>query len=387
MYKTSAFNYFVPYRNKIIYYNSLRRSSFVMTMAEHQKIRKLFEDPISFGLEFPSVFAQFQNWGFFTDSYTDELAIFRYFYNKDFVFNNDYHLVLVNTAQQNFSDGFVESITKHINQILNSKEVKRICIEWRGYNVLDVFETGIKPLFNKAKKMCVAESIELTCQIEVKMSNNEVIHNKLYHRKGIPTFQTTLQAIRQITVRNPEYRFKLQVDAFPSDLDAKENFLKILSGISLEHIHLVWNPFKTNKTSVEDNSISSLIQNRLKEDFEEINSGLTYPLMAPRKNLAIIYPDNKAYMSVQPDIPQEMQEAQGTLNESDGVIKWNEPEREKILSQIWFERKKCVSCKHLPLFSQICPLLIIKAGIICPIDNKMIDPETMIIKEFESKQK
>ena len=75
MYKLSKYNYFVPYRDKMLYYNSLRRSSFVMTLAEHQKIRKLFEDPVSFGLEFPSVFAQFYNWGFFTDSYTNEEAV------------------------------------------------------------------------------------------------------------------------------------------------------------------------------------------------------------------------------------------------------------------------------------------------------------------------
>ena len=133
MYKSSKYNYFVPHRNKIIYYNSLRHSSFIMTMAEHEKIQKLFEDPVSFSLEFPSVFSQFHNWGFFTDSYTNEEAVFRYLYNRDIVFHSDYHLVLVNKAQKEFSPKFTEYATKHINQIIYSKYIRRICIEWRGF--------------------------------------------------------------------------------------------------------------------------------------------------------------------------------------------------------------------------------------------------------------
>ena len=385
MYKISQYNYFVPYRDKILYYNSIRRSSFVMTLAEHQKIRKLFEDPVSFGLEFPSIFAQFYNWGFFTDSYTDETAVFRYLYNRDIIFNSNYHLVLVNTAKQEFSSGFVEAVAKHINQTLCSKEIKRICIEWRGYNILDTFDDRIQPLFNRAKKMCKIAGTELTGQIEVNLSNNAVIHNKLYHKKGIPTYETTLQTIRHITTKYPEYRLRVHVSTVPSDPVAKEDFLQQFGNLSLKRIHWIWAPHKKNKPAEEENSIATFMQNRLNEDYEEINPELTYPWLAPRKNAVVIYPNNKVYMSVPFDSHQEP-EAQGVLNETDGIIQWNEPEREKILSQMWFERKLCNSCKHLPLLSQVCPLLIIKSGIICPIDNKLIDPETIIIKEFESKQ-
>jgi len=341
MYKISQYNYFVPYRDKMLYYNSLRRSSFVMTLAEHQKIRKLFEDPVSFGLEFPSVFAQFYNWGFFTDSYTEETAVFRYLYNRDIIFNSDYHLVLVNIAKQEFSSGFVESVAKHINQALCSKEIKRICIEWRGYNVLDTFENRIQPLFNRAKKMCKIAGIELTGQIEVKLSNNAVIHNKLYHKKGIPTYETTFQAIRHITAKYPEYQLQVHVSAVPSDPTAREEFLQQFGNLSLKRIHWIWTPHKNTKTAEEENSIATFMQNRLKEDYEEINPELTYPLLAPRKNAVVIYPDNKVYMSVPFDSQQEP-EAHGVLNEMDGIIQRNEPEREKLLSQLWFEKNHAI---------------------------------------------
>jgi len=199
-----------------------------MTLAEHEKIEKLFEDPLSFSLEFPSVFTQFYNWGFFTDSFINEEAVFRYFYNRDIVFNGDCHLVLVNTAQKEFSQGFTEPAVKHIHQALCSKEVKRICIEWRGYNVLAIFDSCIKPLFNRAKKMCVAAGIELLGQIEVKMSDHAMLYNKLSHNKVIPAHEKVLQAILYITAKYPEFRIRLHIDAFPSDPAAKEEFLKQL---------------------------------------------------------------------------------------------------------------------------------------------------------------
>jgi len=355
-----------------------------MTLAEHQKVRKLFEDPISFSLEYPSVFMQFYNWRFFVDTDTDELAVFRYFYNKDIVFNNDYHLILVNTPQQELSSGFIEPVVKHINQTICSKDVKLICIEWKGYNILNAFESFIHPLFNRAKKLCKVAGVELLGQIEVKLSNNSIIHNKLYHNKGVPTYENTLHAIQHIITRYPEYRLRLYVDAFPSDSTAMEIFLKQFGDIVRKHIHLRWNPHKTKERKEEENSKVDFFQNRLNEDLEEINPEQTYPLLAPRKNLTVIYPDKNVYMSIPPDFPEE-KHAQGILNEADGIIQWNEAEREKRLSQLWFEKKQCISCKHLPLYARVCPLLKMNAGIVCPVENKLIDLETVIVKEFESK--
>ena len=386
MYKISKYNYFVPYRDKILYYNSLRSRSFAMTPAEHEKISKLFEDPVSFSLEYPSVFTQFHNWGFFTDSYANEEAVFRYLYNRNIVFNNDYHLVLVNTAKQEFSSAFTEAASKHINQALCSKEVKRICIEWRGYNVLNIFDSCIKPLFNRAKKMCAAAGIDLLGQIEVKMSEHLMVDNMLSHKKMIPAHERVLQAIQHIITKCPDYRIRLYIDAFPSDPAAKANFLNQLGDSALKRIHLIWDLHKKNETGDSENSIADLVKKSLSEDSEEVNPELSYPLFGPRKNLSVIYPDYQVYMTVPSDLTLKTQHAQGILNEADGIIQWNEPEREKLLSQIWFENEKCISCKHLPLLAHICPLLKIPTGLICPLENQMIYPETIIIKEFERKQ-
>ena len=386
MYKVSKYNFFVPYRDKVIYHNSLRGSSFAMTVSEHQKIRKLFEDPISFSLGYPSVFAQFYRWGFFVDTYTDEVAVFRYLYNRDVVFKSDYHLVLMNTARQAFSSVSIEPVIKHIKQTLESKEVKLICMEWRGHHVLNTFKPFIHPLFTKAQKLCEKAGVELLGQIEVKLSNNAVIHNKLYHDKGIPTYESTLQAIQHLIRQYPFIRLRLRINAFPSDVTARDTFLEQFDGIAQKRIHYIWEPYHKHEKNEADNAknIAASLLNRLGEDFTEINSEQTYALLAPRKNVAVIYPDWNVYMSVPPALPEEGQAA-GTLNETDGRIQWDEAEREKRLSRLWYEFKNCKTCPYLPLFAQLCPVLNIPTGQICPVDNKMIDPETMIIKEFESK--
>jgi len=389
MYKASKYNFFAPYKEKVIYHNSLRGNSFAMTMSEHLRIRKLFEDPISFSLEYPSVFAQFYRWGFFVDTHTDEVAVFRYLYNKDVVFRSDYHLVLINTAQQAFSSDFIVPVAKHIKQTLESKEVRMICIEWSGHNVLNTFKPFIHPLFIKAQKLCEKSGVELLGQIEVKMSNNAVIHNKLYHNRGIPTYESTLDTIQHLIRQYPFIRLRVRINAFPSDATARDTFLEQFDSIAHERVHWIWGPhYEQEKDEVENaKKIAAIFQNRLGEDYTVINPEQTYALSAPRKNVAVIEPDRNVYMSVPPDSPEVKQAVVGTLNETDGSIQWDEAEREKRLSMLWYEWKKCKDCPYLPLFAAICPLLNIQIGLVCPIKNKMIDPEAVIIKEFESKQK
>lgn len=55
MYKLSKYHCFVPYKNKVIYFNVLTKSVFAVTTQEHSRMKKLFADPISFSLDYPSV--------------------------------------------------------------------------------------------------------------------------------------------------------------------------------------------------------------------------------------------------------------------------------------------------------------------------------------------
>ena len=386
MYKLSKFNYFVPHKGKIIYYNSFRRSNFAMTTAEHQKMRALFEDPISFSLEYPSVFDQFYQWGFFVDLYADEVAVFRYMFNRDVIFSSDYHLVLMNTPEQQFSSTSIEPIMKHIKYVLDEKGIRSICIEWRGHNVLNSFESFIRPLFIKATTYCKKLGFDLNGQIEVSMSNNAVIHNKLYHNKGVPTYVQTSQAVKRIISQYSGYSLRIRINEYPCEMVEKERFMKQFDDVAQKIIHWVWEPHAKQEKETDGKFSISYFRNLVNEQKIEINSECTKVLQAPRKNAVVIYPDKKVYMSIPLNFPHEAQ-IDGKLREQDGIIHWNESNREFRLSHSWIENKKCIACPHLPLLAGICPHLHTKIGQICPVSNKLIDPETVIIKEFEAKQK
>ena len=357
-----------------------------MALSEHQKIRKLFEDPVSFSLEFPSVFAQFYQWGFFVDTYTDEAALFRYLYNRDVVFKSDYHLVLMNMPDQQFSSAFIEPIIKHIKQTIDSKEAKFICIEWRGRNILNSFESFIRPLLFEANKLYKKAEMELLGQIEVNFSNSSLIHNKLYHNKGVPTYMQTLQAVRNIITLYPGYRLRLRVIENPCEKNERERFMKQIDDAASKRIHWVWESEEKGKNEATQTNSAAFYRILMNKNSEEINPDQTVALLAPRKNAVVICPDGNVYMSVPNNFTQET-EPEGTLNKTDGSILWDEAKREKRLSRLWFEFPNCAACPHLPLFVGVCPLLSINIGQICPIDNKLIDPETIIVKEFESKNR
>lgn len=52
MYTLSKYNFYIPYNNKVLYYNTLTTAGFQMTPIEHHRMQKQFEDLISFELEF-----------------------------------------------------------------------------------------------------------------------------------------------------------------------------------------------------------------------------------------------------------------------------------------------------------------------------------------------
>jgi uncharacterized protein len=382
MYKLSTYNCIIPYKDKYLYYNSLKHSSFVMSHVEHKKMQPLFADPISFDLEYPSVFKRFYEWGFFVDEYVDELATFRYLYSRDIVFNRDYHLVIVSTEEHELSPPFIGAIKKHLAKVLSEKEVKQVCIEWRGKHILDYFDACIHPLTKYAKRMCADAGVRLRNQVEVEISNNAVIHNKLYHKKSMPTYKKTLDSLRDIGYQHPDYTLRIVVAAEPNDVNAMEEFYGSFSGMARQHINLVWKPYQEKAEQDEKSEIKERLKNI--NNSKELNGNLWHSLLAPRIYQVVLYANKNAYM----DIPHNpnVSEPHGILSGDDGSIQWNDRMRENILGNPSFENDKCRNCKHLPLFVGVCSRVKTPIGLVCPIDNKLILPDDVIVKEFESKQ-
>ena len=55
MFRLSNYNYFVPYQDKMIYFNGISNKVFSLNLKEHEKIQVLFKDLISFEINYTSV--------------------------------------------------------------------------------------------------------------------------------------------------------------------------------------------------------------------------------------------------------------------------------------------------------------------------------------------
>lgn len=342
-------------------------------------MQQLFADPISFDLEDTATFQEFCEGGFFVDLSTDEYALFRYRYNKEIIFNSSYHLAVVNTEQHELSAAFTETLKRHIAWVVRSKKIESLCIEWQGVHILDYFESCIQPLACYAQEACAAAGLPLRNQVGVSLSNNEIIHNKLYHKKGIPTYQQSVEILRCACAQNSGCSFRLTVLARPYAAADMEVFWSQFSPDEQKCINLVWQPYKQEDITPEgvETPAASYMGNK------EKNSGIWQLLLAPRLHQVVMYANRSVYMC----IPRSLKEdnPQGVLLE-DGSISWREADREKLLSHHWFDNPKCRECRHLPLLISVCQKQLTPTGIACPIDNHYITPDALIVKEFESTQ-
>lgn len=158
MHKQSSYNYFVPYQNKVIYFNALTKKSFLMSPQEHERMQKQFSDPISFELEYPTVFTKFVDWGFFIEETVDELAIFRYRYNKEILFSKECHLIFVlQEAEENLQ--MIETIKKHLEFLVKKERVTSLCLEWVGENLECYSDSWVHPIRAYAQLICEESSV------------------------------------------------------------------------------------------------------------------------------------------------------------------------------------------------------------------------------------
>ena len=56
MYKLSLYNFYLPFKDKVIYFNGISNVIFSMKEKEHQQVQALFNDLISFEINYNSVY-------------------------------------------------------------------------------------------------------------------------------------------------------------------------------------------------------------------------------------------------------------------------------------------------------------------------------------------
>lgn len=358
MYKQSKYNYTFPVKDKIYYVNTLRRTAFPMKKDEHKRIKALFGDPITFELEYPSVFKQFFQWGFFVNSNIKEEKILYYQFVDEYIHRKDFQISILVEKHKPMDDQFIQSLELYITEIINSNSSSSITIIWNGNNILSFFDSYILPFSKEIEKICKLKGITFNIELNIAISNNPIIHNKIFHEKGIPTYDKYISIIDRILADLPYFNLNLNI------FYNKEEELDLLKLKLKDKVNL----FFEDITKLKINPDTLLY---IKKDL----------LYCARKNMVLI---DSSYHVFSSYIQYTDKTPVGNLN-SEGKIEWQLLKRERDLAVPWFSNNECERCKLLPLYKQVCcNYQITYNTIVCPVKCKAISVEKAILSIIET---
>lgn len=350
MYKQSKFNYYLPAGDLVYYINTLSGVKIPLKKEEHLKIKKLFADPITFELEYPSVFKQFCDWGFIVDSRNNETLLFYYSFMDKKI--SDDNLLISVILEKDFvlNKEFLSRIANYIYRQMEISNVQTILIEWNGNHLpsyIGLIQTFIEELTSHIK-------ISITNYFNLVLGCNRHIHNRILHQKGSSTFEAYLKEINKIS-ETGKINLMLIV---PDDRLGSETIENKLIGI--EEIKLQKKPFDNDLKTQTVGKIIYINQDRI---------------MYPRK-LSVIISSNDNLFS---DYLRLMENTPVGILDPSGMPKWNRMSKQLILSRPWFDNTLCNKCPILPLMVNICPKFQLSTSMtLCPVKNKIIKIESII---------
>lgn len=70
--KESNYNYYVPYEHKVIFFNSLRKSLYVVSEQNTEKFKTIISEPRLFVEKYPTFITKMKEYGVVCDKDTDE---------------------------------------------------------------------------------------------------------------------------------------------------------------------------------------------------------------------------------------------------------------------------------------------------------------------------
>lgn len=440
MYKQSKYNYIIPHKERVVYFNGISNKSFSTNIEEHNKLQILFEDPISFEINYPSVLKKFTEWGFFVMDDIDEIDILRYRHKMEVINNRDYHLVINPTLECNFacwycyqehpkgymSTDTIRKVMSHIQYMIEEEHITKLDLSWFGGEPLLFFEEVIYPISSHAKLLCEkfhipyyasittnASKIDLNMirkmkrielnSFQITIDGDAKRHNLIRNENGKPSFDIIMRNIKDICNLIEEAHITLRFNYDDKTLNS-DKIKELFDNIPLEHrrkIHpnfqRVWQTFKEQKPNHEtpmENKRRLELTNYCKSlgyfipsPANAFSIGSTYKCYADRKYHAEINYDGKVYSCTARGYSEEYEI--GKLLDN-GKIVFSEEKQIQKLARTTFENEMCLPCKFLPLCLGPCSQKIIETPAsrlknLCYLNLTEVSPESVILDYYEKK--
>lgn len=383
--KESAYNFFVPYKDRVICFNGISGKVFSVSREdEFEEIERYIKSPNNHN----SLTDFLKRNKFIIEDSTNEVELFK-LNNRIAVFDNSFHLIINPTLECNFncwycyeksikgrmSEQTKERILRLVENIASEGKMRKLIISWFGGEPMLYLRQIIYPISLSARKLCEKHNIEFSTNattngfliskervsllkeigmshFQITLDGNRDTHNKVRNQNGSPSFDRIIDNIVLICTEIPNVRITLRVnytnEIIKNDIGEALSLIpqRIRKCIRVD-FQRVW------QTSGEKDTVDLVrgINTASAMGFAPAICGSFtvnkhYQCYVDKFNFAHINFDGKVYRCTARDYSSNY--VCGELSET-GEIIWNAGINETMFSKCNFDNEECLSCKLLPI--------------------------------------
>lgn len=391
-----------------MYFNTRSMSSFIVSAAEHRRMKTKLSDPITFELALPSVFNQFREWGFLVEEGVDEIGEIRYRYVLKTHDKSKAHILINLSDVEVNADGefamseLLSKLKAHLKCILSSPELKELRLEWYADND-KYYNKIIMPVGMYAKQECEVFNVLFASQLNIKALRIEKQSVLKLPNMSVDAIWADVIFVDRCSENLSDQGVKIR---------SLNRLLSYMDNTILENHRLHFNInlyIKKNSKKTPITSVVNFIPLSLKDNtsinvFSVSDDGSVMAeqpamLTTLAQNEQWCKMDESAMMNysinvkgevyfgryVSPDTSRHI----GWIDDN-GEITYDRLKQGHYYGQTWFENEKCLQCKYLPLLMDICSLKVVYYGntrhISCPVADGTFQPDALMVRIFENKQ-
>ncbi|QCD36551.1 radical SAM protein [Muribaculum gordoncarteri] len=421
--KPSHYNYILSKDSKSYWYNGVSHKFFTLPIELGNKIKPLICNPEILKESAPSFYQKLVDNEFIIDDNVDEIEVIRK-RNLETIHSKDYFLVILPTLNCNYkcwyciqnhipsmmSQETITRVKKHIDYMIDERNITSLHIEWFGGEPFMYFKQVIAPISEYAIEKCDKAKIPFLNSattngyflssdkikdlkrlkfsgFQITLDGDKGNHDKVKFQNGCDSaFVHTLGNIDKILSALKDMNIVLRINYTHKTLTNK-----IVSQIN-EYIspenrkQLTITPKKVWQESVDKNFQLSTIS--ILDEFNDY--GYNAARMEIVDNFVPCYANREYYNAINYNGGVVKCTACNDLYESnppgqlqeDGKIEWKN-NFDKLYQEKSYENPKCLNCKYLPVCMGICPRDHAKKRNYCKMDAQDSNIETSLIDFIE----
>ncbi|MDO4704239.1 radical SAM protein [Tannerella sp.] len=388
--KGSRYNFFVPYKDRVICFNGVSGKVFSVSKGdEFNEVKRYIEAPD--GRNNLTNFMVKNN--FIVEDLTNEVELFK-LNNRIAVFDNSFHLIINPTLECNFScwycyeksipgkmsDQTQRRIVRLIENLTSGGKIRKLTISWFGGEPMLYLQQVIYPISLSAKELCEKYNVEFgtnattngfliskekihflkeinMSHFQITLDGNKSTHDKVRNQNGRPSFDKIIDNITRICKNIPDVSIILRVN-YTNDIlkhDISET-LSLFPQQIRKNIRVDFQRVWQTRGEKDTTDLLKGINTALDMGFAPSVCGSFsvkkhYQCYVDKFNFAHINFDGKVYRCTARDYSQKY--ICGELSETGDII-WNAGINEMMFAQSNFDNEMCLSCKLLPICTGPC---------------------------------